>query len=184
MNYQKAKDFIITLVIGLLLILGVMKIIKYDYDQETKEIFQRKAEVVGTIVDSGNMKGNYVEVEYFFKGKNYRDRTNSGVEYKIGEHYKVLVDSLKPMNFRIDFTDFVLLNHQKIMYTEGVIIDDLDDRVLFKYYINGERYERFQKVINREGKKVHDFKLKKQYRVIYLEYDPRIAYLESDNEIQ
>ncbi len=146
---------VITFILFIIILLILWFLIQNNY-ATNKSLNEQKLRLIGektycTVIETGNMKGAYVIVEYVNNKKtsNIKEYTYySSTEYiPIGEKYLIYYDKHNPLNYFIDFSEPFFLDSEKTDSVEGIIKKITDQNVvMYEYNVAGKEYKTFKKM--------------------------------------
>jgi hypothetical protein len=145
-SLKKSVELLLGLAIVFICVYLFYKCIEIYVDWQSSLVDKNKATTIANVVDKGNMKGNYITVEYFVKGVRFNHREGSEPNVQLGEYFNLSYDSTNPSRCKINEDEVIFLPSQSISETEGLIkLEGEKNTVLYSYSVNGVQYERFRK---------------------------------------
>jgi hypothetical protein len=176
-NKFTIRGLLLTFLAIFLVIFSIIKVIQYCDYLEIKKIKRNQVLANVKIIAGGSMKGSYVIGEYYYKGFRYEKRRSShSNDIRIGENFKIIIDSTTPSRCDILLTTPFFYDYQKTDSTIGEVVSVVNNKLVetnlirFSYKVGGKNFERFQGTNSTLGINVGD-----KYQVKYLIDTPTIA---------
>lgn len=169
---KKALTFIFQFVITFGILYCLYLFAGYLSDKEYESIDRNGKVVSCEVIKQGYMKGSYVDVVYYVKGKEFIKRENtyfSAFEFiPVGEKYLLKFDSLRPAEAYVMFDNPIFFDDE-ITYSVSGKVEKISDKNVcyYSYSVGQQRFERFQKLPDSAVVEVG-----KRYIVKYLEAEP------------
>lgn len=116
----KRSGLILTMICIPLFIVIIVKIIQFFDNLKIQKIKKNQSTINCKIIDAGSMKGSYIIAEYRYRDVVYRHRRSShSNDIKIGENFKLILDSLKPSRSEIMLESPFFMNHKIRIQRQG-----------------------------------------------------------------